>query len=125
MTGRPPASSPRIGRGGSSVWVDIQVLTSPKVSRQHVRIRRDGATFFVQDLSTWGTFVNDAQIPAAVAGPDREAHVVADGQARLVERFPDESSLRFFVGGESRPAGRVGPLDEPGPPVAPGLGAGC
>ena len=59
-----------IGRGGSSVWVDIQLVTSPKVSRQHARIRRDGDSFFIQDFSTWGTFVNDAQLPAASTGPD-------------------------------------------------------
>lgn len=59
-----------IGRGGSSVWVDVQVVTAPKVSRQHLRIRRDGATFFVQDLSTWGTSVDGTPIPAAVSGPD-------------------------------------------------------
>ena len=59
-----------IGRGGSSVWVDVQVVTSPKVSREHVRIRRDGSAFYIQDLSTWGTFVNGAQIPAAAPGAD-------------------------------------------------------
>ena len=59
-----------IGRGGSSVWVDVQVVTSAKVSREHARIRRDGSAFFIQDLSTWGTFVNGAQIPAATPGSD-------------------------------------------------------
>jgi pSer/pThr/pTyr-binding forkhead associated (FHA) protein len=59
-----------IGRGGSSVWVDVQVVTSPKVSREHFRLRRDGDAFFIQDLSTWGTFVDGRQIPAAVTGPD-------------------------------------------------------
>jgi hypothetical protein len=59
-----------IGRGGSSVWVDVQVVTSPKVSREHARLRRDGTTFFIQDLSTWGTWVNGVQIPPAVPGPD-------------------------------------------------------
>jgi len=59
-----------IGRGGSSVWVDVQVVTSPKVSREHFRLRRDGDAFFIQDLSTWGTFVDGQPIPPAVAGPD-------------------------------------------------------
>ena len=59
-----------VGRGGSSVWVDVQVVTSAKVSREHFRLRRDGGTFYIQDLSTWGTFVDGRQIPAAVAGPD-------------------------------------------------------
>lgn len=59
-----------VGRGGSSVWVDVQVVTSPKVSREHFRLRREADAFFIQDLSTWGTFVDGQQIPAAVAGPD-------------------------------------------------------
>ena len=59
-----------IGRGGSAVWVDVQLVTSPKVSREHVRIRREGRSFFIQDLSTWGTFVNGAPVSPAVTGPD-------------------------------------------------------
>ena len=59
-----------VGRGGSAVWVDVQVVTSAKVSREHFRLRRDGDAFFIQDLSTWGTFVDGRQIPPAVTGPD-------------------------------------------------------
>ena len=60
-----------IGRGGSSVWVDVQVFTSPKVSREHCRVRRDrSGRFFIQDASSWGTSVNGAPIPSAVPGPD-------------------------------------------------------
>jgi FHA domain len=61
-----------VGRGGSSVWIDVQVITSSKVSREHFRLRRDTASgqFFIQDLSNWGTSVNGIVIPAAVKGPD-------------------------------------------------------
>ena len=60
-----------IGRGGSSVWVDVQVFTSSKVSREHCRLRRDrSGRFFIQDASSWGTSVDGALIPAAVKGPD-------------------------------------------------------
>jgi FHA domain-containing protein len=59
-----------VGRGGSAVWVDVQVVTSAKVSRQHFRIRRDGDTFYIQDLSTWGTSLDGKQIPPAMTGPD-------------------------------------------------------
>lgn len=60
-----------IGRGGSSVWVDVQVFTSSKVSRQHCHLRRDRTgRFFIQDASSWGTSVNGAPIPAAVKGLD-------------------------------------------------------
>ena len=60
-----------IGRGGSAAWVDVQVVTSPRVSREHCRLRRDGAgAFFIQDLSTWGTSVNGQAIMPAVPGLD-------------------------------------------------------
>lgn len=60
-----------IGRGGSSVWVDVQVFTTPKVSREHCRVRRDqSGRFFIQDASSWGTAVDGVTIPAAVNGPD-------------------------------------------------------
>jgi hypothetical protein len=52
-----------IGRGGSAHWVDVQVTTGPRVSREHCRIRRaDDGRFFLQDLSTWGTSVNGLRV---------------------------------------------------------------
>jgi hypothetical protein len=60
-----------IGRGGSAVWVDVQVLTTAKVSREHLRIRLDAdGRFFVQDVSLWGTTVDDVPIPPAIKGPE-------------------------------------------------------
>jgi hypothetical protein len=60
-----------VGRGGSSAWVDVQVATGSKVSREHVRIRRDSSgRFFIQDVSLWGTSVNGEPIPAAVKSPE-------------------------------------------------------
>jgi pSer/pThr/pTyr-binding forkhead associated (FHA) protein len=56
-----------IGRGGSSAWVDVQVVASSKVSREHLRLRVDaGGQFFVQDVSLWGTSVDGVPIPPAV-----------------------------------------------------------
>jgi len=60
-----------VGRGGSSVWVDVQVFASSRVSREHFRLRRDRAgRFFVQDASGWGTSVDGVPIPPAVSGAD-------------------------------------------------------
>ena len=48
-----------IGRGGREHWVDIQLVTTARVSREHCRIRRDDqGRFFLHDLSTWGTSVD-------------------------------------------------------------------
>lgn len=56
-----------IGRGGASAWVDVQVVTNSRVSREHVRIRRDGAgRFFIQDVSLWGTTVEGEPLPPAI-----------------------------------------------------------
>jgi hypothetical protein len=49
-----------IGRGGRSYWVDLRLETSPDVSREHCRIRRDPETnrFTIEDVSQFGTAVN-------------------------------------------------------------------
>jgi FHA domain len=70
-----------VGRGGSAAWVDVQVITTAKVSREHFRIRRDpGGRFFIQDVSSWGTSVDGAPVPPAIKstegvlqpGPEQE-----------------------------------------------------
>jgi FHA domain len=75
-----------VGRGGSAAWVDVQVVASAKVSREHFRIRRDASgRFFIQDVSSWGTSVNGAPVPAAIKsaegvlepGPEQELPPVA------------------------------------------------
>ena len=57
-----------IGRGGKAFWVDLKIDGPADVSREHCRIRRDGAsgTFFINDLSQYGTMVNGAAIPSSL-----------------------------------------------------------
>jgi hypothetical protein len=59
----------KVGRGGSTYWVDVKLDTVPDVSREHLRIRHDEVTraFFIQDLSTFGTTVDGAPLPAPAA----------------------------------------------------------
>jgi len=66
-----------IGRGGIAYPVDIRIVSSPDVSREHARIRRDTATdrFFLIDLSTLGTTLNGRHVPKGfdeVDGTKRE-----------------------------------------------------
>ena len=66
-----------IGRGGIAHPVDIRIVSSPDVSREHARIRRDSASdrFVLIDLSTLGTTVNGRQVPKGfdeVDGTKRE-----------------------------------------------------
>ena len=63
----PPAIT--IGRGGPGHKVDLKLVTSLDVSREHCRITRDGeGRFFVLDLSSWGTFVNGQRVAEAAQG---------------------------------------------------------
>jgi len=58
-----------IGRGGPGRQVDIVLVTSLEVSREHCRITRDSSgRFFVLDLSAWGTFVNGQRVDEAKHG---------------------------------------------------------
>ncbi len=54
-----------IGRGSTSAPVDIKIESSVDVSREHARIRRDAASgqFFLIDLSTLGTTINNRHVP--------------------------------------------------------------
>jgi hypothetical protein len=66
-----------IGRGGATYPVDIAIVSSVDVSREHARIRRDPETgkFFLIDLSTLGTTLNGRHIPRGydeVDGTKRE-----------------------------------------------------
>lgn len=65
-----------VGRGGVGYWVDVKLETSPDVSREHLRIRRDETSgqFFLKDLSSLGTTVNGAAVPSSVE--------VVDGRKR-------------------------------------------
>ena len=66
-----------IGRGGITYPVDIKIVSSADVSREHARIRRDGQTgrFFLIDLSSLGTTLNGRHVPRGydeVDGTKRE-----------------------------------------------------
>jgi hypothetical protein len=54
-----------IGRGGAAHPVDIKIVSSVDISREHARIRRDAQTgnFFLIDLSTLGTTLNGRHVP--------------------------------------------------------------
>lgn len=69
-----------IGRGSATAPVDVKIESSVDVSREHARIRRDPATgqFFLIDLSTLGTTLNNRHVPRGydeVDGIKRETGV--------------------------------------------------
>jgi hypothetical protein len=57
-----------VGRGGVGYWVDLKVHTSPDVSREHIRIRRDPASgqFYLKDLSTLGTTIDGQAVASSI-----------------------------------------------------------
>ena len=66
-----------IGRGGITYPVDIKIVSSVDVSREHTRIRRDPKSggFFLIDLSSLGTTLNGRHVPRGydeVDGTKRE-----------------------------------------------------
>jgi hypothetical protein len=66
-----------IGRGGIAYPVDVRIASSPDVSREHARVRRDPKTgrFFLIDLSSLGTTLNGRHVPKGydeVDGSKRE-----------------------------------------------------
>lgn len=70
-----------IGRGGPGHKVDLKLVTSLDVSREHCRITRDGeGRFYVLDLSSWGTFVNGRRVAEAANG-DQVGTEIFDGMA--------------------------------------------
>ena len=54
-----------IGRGGAAYPVDVRIVSSVDVSREHARIRRDpqSGAFFLIDLSSLGTTLNGRHVP--------------------------------------------------------------
>src|SRR3984957_244123 len=90
-----------IGRGGKAVWVDLKLEGPADVSREHCRIRRDPntETFFIRDLSQFGTKVNGAAIPNSVERVeggekvDRNREVLLPSPAKIT--LADVCTLEF------------------------------
>jgi FHA domain len=90
-----------IGRGGKAVWVDLKLEGPADVSREHCRIRRDPktGTFFIKDLSQFGTTVNGTPLPNSVdrveggEKVDRNREVLLPSPARIT--LADVCTLEF------------------------------
>jgi hypothetical protein len=84
-----------IGRGGAERRVDVTVTTGPQVSREHCCIRRDATgAFFLQDRSSWGTFVDGERVAPQAGAPVPVEHPLRDG---AVIRLADAVTLTFHL----------------------------
>jgi pSer/pThr/pTyr-binding forkhead associated (FHA) protein len=87
----------KIGRGGAEHWVDVMVTAGAQVSREHCRIRRDAVgRLFLQDVSTWGTYLNGAAVAKFVDGDGGASeHELTHGASiRLADAVTIELLLR-------------------------------
>ena len=83
----------KVGRGGNpDVWVDLTVLSSTDVSREHFEIRRESGTgkFLIKDLSRFGTWVNGRKVAPS--------NVVTNGivtYREILEPLPAKSQINL------------------------------
>jgi hypothetical protein len=96
-----------IGRGGVGYWVDVKLNTSPDVSREHLRLRRDETSgqFFLKDLSSLGTTVDGAPVPSSVElveGRRRDKGIEVPLPARARIGLANVIVLNFEAGGSRR-----------------------
>ena len=85
----------KIGRGGAEHWVDVMVTAGAQVSREHCRIRRDASgRLFLQDVSTWGTFLDGTQVEKFEERSGREHELSHGSSIRLADAVTLELLLR-------------------------------
>jgi hypothetical protein len=79
-----------IGRGGVAYPVDIRIVSSVDVSREHARIRRDPQTgrFYLIDLSSLGTTLNGRHVPRGY-----EEHEGAKRENGVETPLPDTARI--------------------------------
>ena len=79
-----------IGRGGIAYPVDIRIVSSVDVSREHARIRRDPQTgrFHLIDLSSLGTTLNGRHVPRGY-----EEHEGAKRENGVETPLPDTARI--------------------------------
>lgn len=84
-----------IGRGGAEHRVDVSVTTGAQVSREHCCIRRDDTgALFLQDRSSWGTFVDGERVAPQAGAAAPVEHPLRDG---AVIRLADAVTLTVHL----------------------------
>lgn len=58
----------KCGRGGPDEYVDLVLATGVDVAREHFQLRHDSesGSFWIKDLSKFGTFVNGLRVPSSI-----------------------------------------------------------
>lgn len=90
----------KVGRGGPNEWVDLKLITTKDVSREHFQVRRDAPTgkFFIKDLSKFGTWVNMKRITPSVEiqnGVERDNNIEEALPAKAEINLADVITVHF------------------------------
>jgi hypothetical protein len=90
----------KIGRGGKSHLVHLQLITAADVSRTHIVIRRDPQTdqFFIKDLSRYGTKVDGVRVTPSHNEKDLENENIDLDQTpdlEIWESLPDRARINL------------------------------
>ncbi len=82
----------KVGRGGPNEWVDLKLITTKDVSREHFQVRRDSQTgrFFIKDLSRFGTQVNMKRITPSVEIQDN-----VENDKNIEEPLPAKAEINL------------------------------
>jgi len=82
----------KVGRGGPNEWVDLKLMTTKDVSREHFQVRRDpqSGQFFIKDLSRFGTWVNMKRI-----APSIEVQDSVEKDKNLEEPLPPKAEINL------------------------------
>jgi hypothetical protein len=82
----------KVGRGGPNEWVDLKLITTKDVSREHFQIRRDAQNgqFFIKDLSRFGTWVNMKRV-----APSIETQNNVERDRNIEEQLPAKAEINL------------------------------
>jgi hypothetical protein len=82
----------KVGRGGPNEWVDLKLITTKDVSREHFQIRRDAQNgkFFIKDLSRFGTWVNMKRV-----APSVETQNNVERDRNIEEQLPAKAEINL------------------------------
>ena len=90
----------KVGRGGPNEWVDLKLITTKDVSREHFQVRRDARSgkFFIKDLSRFGTWVNMKRVAPSVElheGVEKDQHIEEPLPAKAEINLADVITVQF------------------------------
>lgn len=84
------------------------VIEDPRVSRRHANIEYRAGKFYVEDVSSYGTWVRFSDTKAVIALRRQECVLMADGEIALGAPFDDFTAptvrFKFESGGPASPA---------------------